>query len=198
MSIETEGTLHYRRDQRPRVDHDYYVEPRRAVDALLDVETFVGRTWDPACGGGNIPRALLDRDISCWGSDIVDRGWRNVLGDGEAEVFDFTRGGIAPGIPAPDNIVTNPPFALAEEFIRRSLGLTVNKVAILARLAFLEGQARGKLFAETPLARVWVFKSRISMPPGGQEIKAVGGSVAFCWLMWQHSWRGPPHLGWLP
>jgi hypothetical protein len=38
-----------------RVLHDYYREPARAVDALLDFEAFTGSVYDPFCGGGTIP-----------------------------------------------------------------------------------------------------------------------------------------------
>ena len=185
-----------RQVQRKRNEHDWYIEPRRAIDALLEVERFVGRTWDPACGSGNIPDAFNARGLACWGTDIVDRDWRDFLG--RFEVHDFTAGGIAAGVPAPDNICTNPPYKLAEQFIRRSLVMATNKVAVLLRLSFLEGQRRRKLFEETPLARVWVFSSRISMPPGGMNIEAKGGAVAFCWMVWQRGWRGPAQIGWLP
>jgi hypothetical protein len=186
-----------RQVQRPRDDLDFYVEPARAVEALLDVEDFPGRTWDPAVGIGTIPDVFHKRGAACWGSDIVDRGWRHWL-TGDCPQFDFLRGGCCAGLPAPDNIVCNPPFKRAEEFIRHSLVMTTNKVAMLQRLSFLEGQRRRKLFLDTPLARVWVFSSRISMPPGGRGIEAKGGAVAFAWYVWQHGWRGPAQIGWLP
>jgi hypothetical protein len=181
---------------RERVAGDFYVEPRWAVDALLDVEPFVGRSWDPACGIGTIPDAMNARQMACWGSDIVDRGWVDFLRC--FEQHDFPGNGVAVGIPAPDNIVCNPPYNLAEAFIRHALAMATNKVAMLLRLSFLEGRKRGEMFRSTPLARVWVFSRRVSMPPGGMDIPAKGGAVAFAWYVWQHGWRGPPHLGWLP
>ena len=96
------------------------------------------------------------------------------------------------------NIVTNPPFGVATEFLLRALPLATDKVCILQRLAWLEGKARRTIFESTPLARVWVFSSRISMPPGGSDQPARGGSVAFAWYVWQRGHVGPPTLGWLP
>src|SRR6185437_15414712 len=134
-----------------RTSNDYYVEPRWIVDALLDVETFHGHCWDPSCGGGNIPMALRDRGISCWGSDIADRGFGTTL-------LDFFS-----AQDKADSIITNPPYGVIERYIRKALSVTSDKVAILARLALLEGLKRRDLFRTTPLARVWVSSKRVSM-----------------------------------
>ncbi len=169
---------------------DYYCEPRVAVDALLDVEEFAdSTTWDPACGSGNIPRAFRARGYGINGTDLVDRGGCDWTMDFLAE---------HPADYLYSNIVTNPPFNLATEFLLRALPLTTDKVCILQRLAWLEGKARRQVFESTPLARVWVFSSRISMPPGGSNQPAKGGSVAFAWYVWKHGHQGPPTLGWIP
>lgn len=168
-----------------RAAHDWYVEPRWCVDALLDVEEFVGRSWDPSCGSGNIPMTMRERGLSCWGSDIADRGF----GTTGLSFFD-----------APDtveNIVTNPPYGIIEEYVTRALAHATYKVAVLARLALLEGVKRRAMLESTPLARVWVSSRRISMPPGGSGIEAKGGSVAFAWFVWDHVHSGPPTVGWL-
>jgi len=169
-----------------RVANDWYVEDRRVVDALLDVETFNGECWDPSCGGGNIPMAMRARGISCHGSDIADRGFG-------ATGLDFFE-----TIATAANIITNPPYGVIEPYIRRALEKTTDKVCILARLALLEGMKRQALFRETPLARVWVSSRRVSMPPGGADIKAAGGTIAYAWFVWEHGHAGKPTLGWLP
>ena len=71
------------------------------------------------------------------------------------------------------------------------------KVAVLARLALLEGIKRRELFRSTPLARVWVSSRRVSMPPGGSDIEAKGGSIAYAWFVWDHAHTGSPVVGWL-
>lgn len=164
---------------------DWYVEPKSCVDALLDVEEFCGQSWDPSCGGGNIPRTMQARGLSCIGSDIVDRGYGE-----KACFFDANR--------KVDNIISNPPYGLIEPYIERALTLASRKVALLARLALLEGVKRRELLVTTPLARVWVSSRRISMPPGGSAIEAKGGSIAYAWFVWEHGHEGSPTIGWLP
>jgi hypothetical protein len=168
-----------------RQPFDFYHEPHWAVEALLDVEPFEGLVLDPACGSGTIPLVCRRRGITATGSDIVNRGF----GD-QVDFFERRE-------PAA-NIISNPPFALVERFVEHTLTLATRKVAILGRLALLEGQRRRVLLERTPLARVWVFSRRVSMPPGGRDIPARGGSVAFAWFVWHQDHRGEPKLGWVP
>lgn len=169
-----------------RGEDDWYQETPECVDRFLDAERFSGVIWDPACGEGNIPKRCRIRGYETAGTDIRDRGY--------GDVRDFLKTPLS----ATDNIVTNPPFNLAQPFVERALDLARRKVAIVARLAFLESRARRPFFQSTPLARVWVHSSRVSMPPGGRDIPAKGGSVAYCWLVWERGHVGPPTLGWLP
>lgn len=174
-----------------RAAQDWYVEPAWCVEALIDAEGFTGSVWDPAAGGGNIARVFRDRGHVAIGTDIVKRD-HEIIGH-----FDFTDPDWLPDGTLRDNIVSNPPFNLAEEFVRRALQLARLKVAMLLPLTFLESTGRLALWAKTPLARVLVSAPRISMPPGGMAVKAEGGKKAFAWFVWRHGYRGPPQLGWI-
>lgn len=169
-----------------RAANDYYREPPWVVHGLLDVEEFPGLNLDPACGSGTIPRAFLARGLECLGSEKMHRGF----GRQGVSFFDYT--------PDVDNIVSNPPYGVIEQFIGHALQCARSKVAILARLALLEGAARQPFLKNTPLARVWVSSRRVSMPPGDSQIEAKGGTVAFAWFVWERGWVGPATVGWLP
>ena len=172
-----------------RATSDWYIEPRRSVDALLDVENFTGVILDPACGSGNIPDACSARGLIAMGSDIVDRGWPGT------RISDFAFAPLAEC----DSIITNPPFNLAVTFALNALDVVRDRVAILQRTTWLEGQERHKqIFSRGHLMRVWQFSSRISMPPGESDAEAKGGSVAFAWFVFSRSHKGPAALGWLP
>ncbi len=87
---------------------------------------------------------------------------------------------------------------LAQEFAEHALRRSRRKVVMLCRLAWLEGKARGQMFRRTPLARVWVFSSRVPMLRNGDQMMAGGGGMlAFAWYVWDHQHSGPPTLGWL-
>ena len=50
------------------------------------------------------------------------------------------------------NIVTNPPYKYAQEFVEKALSIIPEgkKVAMFLKLTFLEGKARRALFRSTP------------------------------------------------
>jgi predicted RNA methylase len=101
-------------------------------------------------------------------------------------------------IPRAPNIVTNPPFGLAREFVDKALELTTGKVAMFLRLAFLESQERGEWLPTTPLARVYIMSRRVPMQRGRISEAGDGhGVIAFAWFVWEHGHVGPPTLHFL-
>lgn len=177
-----------------RASNDWYQDSPQATEALLRVERFSGLSWDPACGVGTIPTALEAAGLDCMGSDIVDRGYRCPW---ISSPRDFLKS------PNPDvsNIVSNPPFNLAREFVDCALVMASHKVAMLLPLTFLEGAKRARWLETTPLARVHVFSWRISMPPGellaAGKVRPEGGKKAFAWFVFEHGWQGPAQVRFL-
>jgi hypothetical protein len=166
-------------------DH-FYPTPPEATAALLRLERFEGGIWEPACGDGAISTVLEAAGHRVVSSDLVDRGF------GTPRV-DFL---MEHKLAAP-NIITNPPFKLAEEFAFHGLALGARKIAMLLRLAWLEGIERKELFELTPIARVHVSSRRLSMKRGGTDQGKGGGSmVAFAWFVWEVGHQGRPALGW--
>lgn len=172
-------------DGRPK--DDFYPTPPDATLALLANESFPGVVWEPACGDGAISRLIKDLGTTTEmiSTDLVDRGY----GEAGRDFFEECR--------MVDHIVTNPPYALAERFVRHSLDQTTGKVAMLLKLQFLEGAKRKALFAETPLARVYVFSKRLSMFRNGEQGNYSSGMIAFAWFVWDHSYKGEPVIRWL-
>lgn len=171
---------------RPAERHprDFYPTPPRGTRALMEVEKFKEWIWEPACGDGRMSEVLSTK-YHVMSSDLHNYGY------GETGVDFFACKKRVP------NIVTNPPFKIAAEFARHALSLAQRKVALLARLSWLEGQKRRDLFTTTPLARVWVFSKRLGIPKDGEAHAADSGMVAFAWYVWEHGHVGPPNLGWL-
>lgn len=169
-----------------REKDDFYATPTKCTVALLSVETFNGPIWEPACGDGAISRALPGDVIS---TDLVDRGYgisrRDFLMERKLLAF---------------NIVTNPPFKLADEFVLHALELGAEKIAIFMRLAWLEGRARHtKLWGPYPPARVWTFCGRQTLWRGDDpNARDSGGAIAFAWFVWEKGHVGPYAGGWLP
>lgn len=171
---------------------DFYPTPAWATWALLSLETFSGTTWECACGDGQMSRELIAAGLDVESSDLHDYGY------GRSGVDFLTAHPIYPA-----NIITNPPFNSAEQFIERALMQAQSKVALLLRLAFLESAGRyQRLFSVQPPARVWVFTERITMYPGGDQTAynmKSSGTTAYCWMVWDKAVTdGTTVLKWIP
>jgi hypothetical protein len=170
-----------------REPDDFYPTPPCATQALLAAECFDGTIWEPACGDGAMSRVLEAAGHEVISTDLIDRGF----GEGGR---DF----LMEWQPRAPNIVTNPPFKWAPQFVDRGLQLTTGKVALFLRLAFLEGQARGTWFPKTPLARVHIMSRRVPIGKGRLlEADEKGGPLAFAWFVWEHGHSGAPELHFL-
>jgi hypothetical protein len=173
-------------DHDNREKDDFYPTPPEGTEALLRVESFDGPIWEPACGDGAISRVLEAAGHTVISTDLVDRGF------GEPRIdFLMEYRSRAP------HIVTNPPFKMVAPFIRKSLELTTGKVAMLLRLACLEGGERDEIYESSPLARVWVFRRRLQFKRPGWEDTGAGGMLPFAWYVWEHGYTGKPTLGWI-
>lgn len=181
-------------DGRPELD--YYPTPPEGTLALLDRESFNGLIWEPCCGEGHMSEVIKSRGYDVLSTDVHDYGYADQEG-----VEDFMQ--IGDDIVV-DNIITNPPFSITvngkkrgcEELVRKALKHTTGKVAMLQKLAFLEGKARCKFFRETPLKNVYVFGPRLTMYRNGEKMKN-SGMIAFAWFVWEHGYDGPPILNWI-
>lgn len=180
-------------DTANRDPDDFYPTPPQATHALLKVESFRGRIWEPACGDGAISKVLEEAGHRVFSFDLHPRGYGQT-----GPEWDFLRPGDWTQV---SNIITNPPFRLSEDFLHRALPLASRKVVLLNRLAWLEGRGRHNTVygGRTPLARVWVFSSRLHFLRSGDVNNAGGGGmVAYAWYVWDHDHTGPTELHHLP
>jgi len=98
-----------------------------------------------------------------------------------------------------DLICGNPPYSLAEEFIRHSYELLDNQgyIYFLLRLSFLEGIKRGKgLFRDIPLKGVYVCSKRPSFFTSRSGSHTTD-TLAYAMFLWQKGYEGKSELDWL-
>ena len=175
--------------KRERVQHDFYSTPRIAVGRLLDkcgLEISYN-VMEPCCGEGAISKVLEECGFHVKSMDLYDRGY----GETGIDFLEYNE-------PFDGDIVTNPPYKLAQEFIEHGLEIVGDgrKVFMLLRLVFLEGQKRRQLFDKKCLKTVYVFSKRISCYRSG-EYKNYHGAVAFAWFEFQKGYNGDPKIRWI-
>ena len=98
------------------------------------------------------------------------------------------------------DIVTNPPYSKAKEFVEQSLKVIPrgNKVAMFLKLTFLEGKARRELFRIAPPEKVLVFSERQAcMKNNNIERYGSGSAMCFAWFIWTKGFQGSPIIDWL-
>lgn len=178
---------------RDRVKDDYYATPYIATKMLLDKIELSGSILEPACGEGHISKLLIDKypNSEVVSTDLINRGYGVGGIDFLTNAFDRTF----------DNIITNPPFKYAKEFIERALELSNLKVIMFCKIQLLEGIERKKMFENTPLKTVYVFSKRVNPLRNGSEVDEKGkkwaSTMCFAWFIWEKGYEGSPMIKWL-
>ena len=183
--FKTLGASNHAEHERSR--DDYYATEPKATEWLLKLEQFDGPILEPACGEGHISEVLTRGGYSVTSRDLIDRGY--------GEMADFL---------AIDNqewngdIVTNPPYAYAQEFVEKALQIIPEgkKVCMFLKLTFLEGKRRKHLFSTQPPARVWVSCSRLLCAMNGKFDEISSSATAYAWFVWVKGWKGDTVVKW--
>lgn len=168
---------------------DFYETPAPATHALLRHETLPHCIWEPACGKGAISEVLVAAGHDVTSTDLVARGY------GQSGI-DFLMETTAPR--SVQAIVTNPPFKLADQFVRHGLTL-VPKVVMLLRLAYLEGAARRDIHER--ISRVWLGRERLPFMhrEGYDGPKHSNSGAPFAWFVFEREKRDRivlRHISW--
>ena len=166
--------------------NDYYATEPRATELLLELEEFNHKIWEPACGEGHISKVLEAHGYEVLSTDLIDRGYG--IGEMDFLALDGWGGDF--------DIITNPPYKYAKEFVEKALELVPvgNKVAMFLKLTFCEGQSRRDLFRENPPLRVYVASARLQCGKNG--VFEGSSMAAYAWFIWQKGHQGPCELRW--
>ena len=184
----THGEAGYARNARDA----YFTEPW-VTKALLDAVEFGSPIWEPACGDGRMAEAILNhpRGYCCAFSDVHDYGYEPKW----FKLCDFVRD------PCPwpetqfNDVITNPPFDLAREFVRKALHVVYpqrGKVAILQRHEFDAPKANWPLF-EPPFAQKLILSKR----PRWSTADKASPRFPYAWYVWDWRHEGAPIIRWL-
>lgn len=172
--------------------NDYYATDPSAIDRLLSGGVQLkSDIWEPACGEGHLSERLKRFGYNVYSTDLIDRGY----GD---DHFDF----LTSDMKWHGDIVTNPPYKYAVEFVEHALDLIdpYNAVVLLLKLTFLEGQKREALFDRHELETVCVFRKRVPCAKNGDfdGLREAGGSaVAYGWFVFRKGYNDYPRIMWI-
>jgi hypothetical protein len=150
---------------------DFYTTPPEVTRAFL---RFMGpmwptRIWEPACGQGHMAKVIEESGRFCLSTDLEHRGY------GMGGV-DFLKAKLPSGIEA---VMTNPPFNLAEEFIRHTRAMGVPFMMVL-KGTFWHTVARARLMIATGPDYVMPLTWRPAMAPD----RGKSPTMEFCVTVW--------------
>ena len=182
-----------------RVIRDFYTTNPEAVRKLIRCHYHgslpKGRYLEPCVATGNIADVIKKCGSEVVGVDIEDYGYpgtivHNFLDWQTDEVF--------------DGVITNPPFMLAEQFIRKSLSLIKEhgEAIFFLKIQFLEGEKRRKLFEELPPRWIYVNTKRVPTWAENQKVDPQTGkpwatTMCSAWYIWEKGWYGEPTIRWI-
>lgn len=165
---------------------EHVIKPR------FDKGLGLGSVWEPACNRGYMARPLAEYFEEVHTSDIFDYGGGHWIGD-----FLYPTSFPNGRFDAPEWIITNPPFRLAEQFIGRACAIATTGIAMLVRTAFLESVGRhDRLFKPNPPSIVAQFVERLPMVKGRMD-RTASTATSYCWLVWVDG-LDPQPFQWIP
>lgn len=169
-----------------RAEHDYYATDPVAATLLIQEENLFN-VWECACGDGALAEVFDSIRVLNRATDLIDRGY------GKGGIDFLQEKGTYGG-----DIVTNPPYKHAEEFIWKAYNLihTGRKVCMFLKLTFLESKARKKLFKEIPLKTLYVSSSRIKCYKNNNRDYG-NSAIAYGWYVWEKGYKGDPIIKWI-
>ena len=108
-----------------RQSEDFYATDPKAAELLCDVEKFSPKIWEPACGQGHLSEVFRKRGYEVRSTDLIDRGY--------GEQMDFLFFNTEPW---DGDIITNPPYRLAKEFVYQALTIIRGGIRCVCFYAF--------------------------------------------------------------
>lgn len=171
-----------------RRQDDFYETPTYCVHRFLDRVWLPPGHWlEPAAGTGAIIKAVNSHaryeqlhgiNRVHWQAvelnDFFDEVLESLCGHSLSIGADFLEEKYPPNSLAV--VMSNPPFSLAEEFVRECLPIAPH-VVLLLRLNFLESQKRASLFA-AEMPDIYVLPNRPSFTGKGSD------RTAYAWFHW--------------
>ena len=131
-TFTTIGRTH--KEGHERHPEDFYATNPITGEQLIEIEELAPFVWECACGMGHLSKPMAKKHVVL-STDLVYRGF----GKGGVDFLNID-------IPFDGDIVTNPPYKHAQDFIDKALALvpTGRKVCMFLKLAFCESSSLQK------------------------------------------------------
>lgn len=174
-----------------REENDFYATHPSALEKFLDSfeENLHERIWEPSCGMGHLSEVLKARGYKVCSSDLINRGYGY-------HGIDF----LKTNKQWDGDIVTNPPYSLALDFVKHSFDVVTDGkfIIMFLKITFLEGIERKKFYVSGFNPKyVYVSSSRLNCSRNADfEKYKTQSAVCYAWYVWQKSFNGDTKIRW--
>ena len=175
-----------------RHPEDFYPTHPAITKMLLDREELDGNIWEPACGRGDMSQVFIDNGYDVLSTDLIDRGY------GEGGI-DFLADDQISRFGSVDNIITNPPFKFALDFVLQAKKIARKKICILNETMFLDGIKRYEMWMdkEFPLKTMYQFSGRVVFRKNEIVDQVQSGLIPWAWFVFEKGYTGKPTIDWI-
>lgn len=176
-----------------RQNNDFYSTDPQSLQIFLnklkkDGIKLHNNIWECACGMGHLSKILEKNGYKVWSTDLIDREY----GTPNTDFLKTTNKWYG-------DILTNPPYKYAQEFVEKAIEITNNGayIVMLLKIQFLESKSRKKLFEKYPPKYVYVNSERQTCYINGDMSKKMSSASCYCWFMWEKGFNGEPSIRWI-
>lgn len=180
--------------EKERETNDYYATDPHSLEIFLekiknDEIKLHSKIWECACGEGHLSKLLKNKGYDVFSSDLIDRGYG--LGN-----IDFLK---TSNIDIKSDILTNPPYKFAKEFVEKALEIQADGyyTIMFLKIQFLEGQGRKELFKKYPPKYIYVNSARQTCYINGDMSKKMSSASCYCWFIWEKGFKEEPIIRWI-
>lgn len=185
--------------EKEREINDFYSTDPKSLEIFLKALERDGfklhkDIWECACGQGHLSKILESKGYNVLSTDLIDRGYGKVDNDS-----DFLNGKYYTHTKFEGDILTNPPYKYAKEFVETALNKIIygGYVIMFLKIQFLEGKERRKLFDKYPSKYVYVNSARQTCYINGDMSKKMSSATCYCWFIWEKGFTGEPIIRWI-
>lgn len=174
-----------------REENDFYATNPHALEIFMNDLRNIGlnnKVWECSCGKGHLSEVLKNEGYKIVSSDLIDRGY----GTGGIDFLQCSKQWDG-------DILTNPPFKLAEKFVEKAMELLIdgNKLVLFLKVQFLESKSRKELFKKYPPKYVYINSERQQCCKDAEFDKYTATTQCYRWYIWEKGYEGEPTVRWI-
>ena len=188
-----------------REEFDYYATSPTAIPPLIEAmtkhkEKIARRIWENASGENHLVNKLEEIGFSVLPTDIIKRTDKTIKLDFLHDDNKWIREWLNALDGEEVNILTNPPYKFATEWVYKSMEFLREgeKLMLFLKIQFLEGIKRRELFKKYPPKYVFVFSKRENCAKNGDFVTfKTNSAVTYAWFVWEKGFKSYPQVDWI-